>query len=43
MDVLGENWTEGVDAFFFSKEEMEKFYRQLEQEMTEILPPPFLL
>ncbi|TCI30768.1 hypothetical protein EVJ33_05610 [Exiguobacterium sp. SL-10] len=31
-----------VDAFFFLKEEMEQFYRQLEQEMTEILPPPFL-
>ncbi|TCI62668.1 MULTISPECIES: hypothetical protein [Exiguobacterium] len=31
-----------VDAFFFPKEEMEQFYRQLEQEMTEILPPPFL-
>ncbi|WP_029595370.1 MULTISPECIES: hypothetical protein [Exiguobacterium] len=31
-----------VDAFFFPKEEMEQFYKQLEQEMTDILPPPFL-
>lgn len=31
-----------VDAFFFQKEEMERFCKQLEQEMTEILPPPFL-
>ncbi|KAB2865046.1 MAG: hypothetical protein F9K39_03110 [Exiguobacterium chiriqhucha] len=31
-----------VDAFFFPKEEMEQFYKQLEQEMTDILPLPFL-
>lgn len=31
-----------VDAFHFPQQEMEQFYKQLEQEMTEILPPPFL-
>jgi len=31
-----------VDAFFFPREAVERFYGQLEQEMTKILPPPFL-
>lgn len=31
-----------IDALLVTKEEMVEFRRQLQQEMTDILPPPFL-
>lgn len=31
-----------VDALLVTKDEMVEFHRQLQQEMIEILPPPFL-